>query len=168
MIFETLSVKHLAMLLQFESENKAWFESMLPPREDYFYRDLGIKMHIYDAIINMQLGTHYSGVLIVNEQIVARANLKDITGQTNTAAVGYRVAKNSIGKGYASFCLNELISIAAQHYAVNKLEALVLDNNPASKAVLLKCGFKALSHKDNYMTINGHTLGVTHFLRAPI
>lgn len=70
MIFETLSVKHLAMLLQFESENKAWFESMLPPREDYFYRDLGIKMHIYDAIINMQLGTHYSGVLIVNEQIV--------------------------------------------------------------------------------------------------
>lgn len=164
-VFETLSAKHLAMLLQFELENRAWFESMISPRENYFYTYSGAKKHIFDAIINMQLGTHYSGVLIVNDRIVARANLKDICVKNHHASVGYRVAENSTGKGYASYCLTELIRIAADCYAINKLNALVLDNNPASKAVLQKLDFNAKCHKANFIYLNGIALGCTRFKR---
>lgn len=163
MVFETLSAKHLAMLLQFELENRAWFESMISPRENYFHTYSGDKMHIFDSIINMKLGTHYSGVLMLNDRIVARANLKDICVKNNNASVGYRVAENSTGKGYASYCLTELIRIAAKSYAINELNALVLDNNPASKAVLHKLDFNAESHQANFIYLNGIELGCTTF-----
>lgn len=166
MIFETLSVEHSDKLLQFELENKAWFESKISPRECYFYTSEGIKMHIFDSIINMSAGTHYSGVLLIDDKIVARGNLKDMSLEHSYAAVGYRVAKASIGKGYASYCLNQLIEVASQRYCLNELKALVLDNNPASKAVLQKLGFKAQSHQDNFITHCGTSLGCTSFSRS--
>ncbi len=163
MIFETLSDKHVDLLFQFELENKEWFESLIPPREDYFYTRSGIKMHILDSVINMNLATHYSGVLIQNDRIVARGNLKDICAKKENASVGYRVAEHSIGKGYASYCLDKLIRIAVRSYSVNALEALVLDNNPASKAVLQKLGFNAISHQSNFIELNGVNQGCTTF-----
>ncbi|MGB2739343.1 MAG: GNAT family protein [Cognaticolwellia sp.] len=163
MIFETLSTKHLDMLFNFELENRAWFESVISPRDDYFYSYSGVKMHIFDSIINMKLGTHFSGVLILNNQIVARANLKDICLKRRYGSVGYRVAENNTGKGYASYCLRKLIKIAVDSYSINELEALVLDNNPASKAVLQKLGFEVESHKANFIYHQGRQLGCTTF-----
>jgi len=168
MIFETLSVKHLAMLCQFEMENRAWFESIISPREDYFYTPSGVKMHIFDSILNMKIGSHYSGVLIINDRIVARGNLKDICTESNTASIGYRVAADSTGKGYATYCLTKLISIAANTYSTHELEALVLDNNPASKAVLQKLGFTIKSHEDDYIELCGVKLGCTTYSNASL
>lgn len=166
MIFETLSIKHLAMLVKFELVNRDWFESVISPRDDYFYRYSGVKMHIFDSIINMKLGTHYSGVLIINNQIVARANLKDICVKRRYGAVGYRVAEKNIGKGYASYCLRKLIKIAVDSYSINELEALVLDNNPASKAVLKKLDFDVESYKANFTEHQGIQLGCTTFKKT--
>lgn len=163
MIFETLSIKHLDRLLQFELENKIWFESKITPRERNFHTSVGIKMHIYDSMIYMQSGTHYSGVLIIDDKIVARANLKDISLEHACGTVGYRVAKEYTGKGYASYCLEQLIQLASQRYYINELKALVLDNNPASKSVLHKLGFTAQSHKSDYITHCRTSLGCTSF-----
>jgi ribosomal-protein-alanine N-acetyltransferase len=163
-IFEKLSDKHVDLLFQFELENREWFESVITPREDYFYTNSGVKMHIFDCVINMKLGTHYSGVLVRNNKIVARGNLKDISVEDNNASVGYRVAEDSTGKGYASYCLAELIKIARNFYSLNALEALVLDNNPASKTVLQKFGFNAEFHQANFMVLNGGELGCTTFI----
>jgi len=162
-IFETLSEKHLDLLFQFELANREWFESMISPREDDFYTMAGIKMHIFDSVINMQLGTHYSGVLMQNDQIVARGNLKDISVKMYKASVGYRVAEHYTGNGCASYCLTELQRIAGDVYLLKELEALVLDNNPASKAVLQKRGFNAENHKANFMELNNVKLGCTTF-----
>lgn len=166
MIFETLSTKHLDRLFKFELENRAWFESVISPRDEYFYSYLGVKMHIFDSIINMKLGTHYSGVLILDDQIVARANLKDICIKKRYGSVGYRVAESNAGKGYASYCLKKLTQIAADAYSIKELEAFVLDNNPASKAVLQKLGFKVESHKANFIYHQGIQLGCTSFKRT--
>lgn len=163
MIFETLSDKHLNRLFQFELENREWFESMVSPRDDFFYSYSGVKRHILDSMNNMQLGTHYSGVLILNDQIVARGNLKDICVENNNGSVGYRVGKSSTGKGYATYCLAELVKIAANLYSINELEAQVLDNNPASKVVLQKLGFNVESHQENFISLNSVTLGCTTF-----
>jgi len=167
-IFETLSIKHLDRLLQFELENKTWFESKIPPRECYFYSSAGLKIHIFDSMINMRSGTHYSGVLLFDDKIVARANLKDMSLEHSCATVGYRVAKECTGKGYASYCLSQLIQIANECYCVNELKALVLDNNPASKAVLKKLGFNAHSHEDDFIAHRGTKLGCTSFSRTSI
>jgi len=165
-IFETLSDKHLHLLFQFELDNRQWFESLISPREDYFYTTAGIKMHIFDSVINMQLGTHYSGVLIQNDRIVARGNLKDISVKKQNASVGYRVAEQNTGNGYASYCLTELLRIANDVYSLKELEALVLDNNPASKEVLQKRGFNAEYYQVNFMELNKIKLGCTTFKKV--
>jgi ribosomal-protein-alanine N-acetyltransferase len=165
LIFETLAEKHVDLLFQFELENKKWFESLISPRAHYFYTYSGVKMHIFDSIIDMKLGTHYSGVLISNDRIVARGNLKDISVEHNNTTVGYRVAEKSIGKGYATYCLAELIKIAGSVYSINEIQAQVLDNNLASKAVLNKLGFKAKFYEENFIELGGVKLGCTTFSR---
>ncbi len=167
MKFETLSSQHLNLLFQFELENRAWFESLIASRGDDFYTLSNIKKHIFECIANAKLGISYSGVLIENGAIVARGNLKDICTAENKGSVGYRVAKNSTGKGYASFCLTELMNIASNTYSLSELNALVLDNNPASAAVLKKQGFKIQSYQANFLALNGGKFGCTTYSYTP-
>ena len=159
--FEVLSNQHIEPLFQFELENRSWFESLITSRGDNFYTLAAVKEHILDCTANAKLGIGYSGVLIKNGVIVARGNLKNIDCENRICSVGYRVAKNSAGKGYASYCLAELIKIASNNYSLCKLEAQVLDNNPASVAVLKKLGFKVKSYQSNFMTLNGKNYGCT-------
>lgn len=163
MKFEALSIQHVELLFQFELENRTWFESLIASRGDNFYTLDAVKEHILDCTANTKLGIGYSGVLIESGVIVARANLTSIDCENGVCSVGYRVAKNSVGKGYASYCLAELIKIASNNYSLYKLEAQVLDNNPASVAVLTKLGFKVKSYQPNFMALNGRNYGCTTF-----
>lgn len=159
MEFETLAKHHAKKLLDFELENKAWFESLIDARENAFYTDKGVMIHIESLIKKMVLGTGYSGVLMHNNTIVARANLKDIT--SSTATVGYRVAENSTSKGFASYCLVQLLEIAQSNLGVQRIKAQVLENNPASMHVLQKHNFKATCKTLNYITFNKKKLSCT-------
>jgi len=163
MVFETLANKHLDLLFQFELENREWFESLISSRGDDFYSCIGVKEHISDSIVKNVLGNQYSGVLIVDGVIVARGNLKDICSDNNRCSIGYRVAKKEAGKGYASYCLTELKRISKNLYSINELEAQVLDNNPASIAVLKKQGFKMSFHEGNFIEFKGKQLGCSTF-----
>lgn len=159
MKFETVSKHHAKKLLDFELENQTWFESLIEARDNSFYTDKGVTLHIESLIKQMDLGTGFSGVLMHNNVIVARANLKDITG--NTATVGYRVAQNSVSKGFASYCLVHLLKIAQSKFGVKHIKAQVLENNPASMRVLQKHGFKIICKKSDDITFNNKKLNCT-------
>lgn len=163
MVIETLSDKHLDLLFQFELENRQWFESLIASRGDDFYTYSGVRKHISDSVLNVVSGTEYSAVLFVDEAIVAIGNLKDICVDNNRCSIGYRVAEKCIGKGYASYCIAQLIRIANSSYSINELVAQVLDNNPASIAVLKKQGFDILFHDPNFTELNGVQLGCTTY-----
>ena len=156
MKFEILTRHHLKPLLDFELESKAWFESLIEPRANDFYSEQGVGEHIAEQINNMNLGTAYCGVLIQDNVIVARGNLKGIVD--NKASVGYRVSKLFTSQGFASACLTELIKIAQHKFAIKMLYAQVLDNNPASQHVLEKQGFKVIGNKPNFITLNNQQL----------
>lgn len=161
MKFETVSEHHAKKLLDFELENKAWFESLIEARDNSFYTEKGVAMHIESLSKKMKLGTGYSGVLMDNNTIVARANLKDIS--RNTATVGYRVAKNSISKGFASCFLVQLLEIAQSKFGIQHIKAQVLENNPASMHVLQKHNFKIICKREKYFTLNNKKLSCTEF-----
>jgi ribosomal-protein-alanine N-acetyltransferase len=95
-------------------------------------------------------------LLIKDNEIVARANLRDIC--TNKAFVGYRVSKNFISQGYASFCFASFIEIAKTEFGIKTLEAKVLENNPASKYILLKHVFEIIGSLPNFLTLNSQQL----------
>jgi ribosomal-protein-alanine N-acetyltransferase len=139
MQFELLSKHHLKQLLNFELENRAWFESLIEPRDNAFYSEQGVCEHIEAELSKVSSGSSFCGLLIKDHEIVARANLRDI--YANKALVGYRVSNNFISQGYANFSLAWLIKIARKEFGVKVLETKVLENNPASKHILLKHGF---------------------------
>jgi len=161
MQLELLSKDHLEKLLAFELENRSWFESLIEPRGHDFYSAKGVGKHIDAELNKVNSGTAFCGLLIKNNEIVARANLRDIS--TNKAVVGYRVSKRFLSQGYASFCLASLIDIAKRKFCIRSLEAKVLENNPASKHVLLKQGFEPIGNVPNFIVLNNKQLACTEF-----
>lgn len=161
MQFELLSKHHLNQLLNFELENRAWFESFIEPRDNAFYSEQGVCEHIDAEIDKVNSGAAFCGLLIKDNDIVARANLRDICA--NKAFVGYRVSKRFTSQGYASFCLASLIKIAKIEFDVQYLEAKVLENNPVSKHVLLKQGFEIIGSVPNFIILNNKALACAEF-----
>ncbi len=158
---ELLSKHHLKPLLNFELENRSWLESLIEPRDDTFYSEKGVCEHIDAELDKVSSGSAFCGLLIKNNEIVARANLRGICA--NKAVVGYRVSKDFTSRGYASFCLTSLVKIAKKEFDIKSLEAKVLENNPVSKHILLKHGFEIIGSLPDFLTLNDKQLTCIEF-----
>lgn len=161
MRFLELSSEHADELLKFELENKAWFESFIEPRDPSFYSPIGVAKHIQELEKRSRKGTAFSAVVLQDNAIIARANLKDLN--TLSAYIGYRVSETHTSMGVATLGLHNLIKIAKSEFNLYELNALVLENNPASKRVLLKQGFKKEKHIQNFTVINNQMLSCNLF-----
>lgn len=166
MIFEALSARHFDQLFHFELENRDWFETLISSRGDDFYTNSGVKTHIDESIVNAKAGVSYSIVLIEDNRIVARANLKNICTVKHRCEVGYRVAHSSVGKGLATACLNELIDLAQMRFSIKEIDAQVLSNNQASIAVLKKKGFIEVGNAMTFVELNGENIRCISLERA--
>lgn len=154
---------HAAALLHFEQENKVWFEQMIAPRSPSFYTDEGVVQHIETCLADLRRGLMYPLVAWLDNRIVARANLRDISFAEGSAAIGYRVAEAYGGQGIASSCVVKLEEVATGTLGLAMLRADVLDNNPVSKYILEKHGFIEVQHEKNHTEINGSLLGRAAF-----
>lgn len=166
MQFETLTENHLFQLLNFELGNKQWFESVVEPRAADFYSENAVAKHIQTQVKNMNAGLAYSGVLVKNNVIVGRGNLKSICD--GKALVGYRISEKHTSQGFASYCLSGLIDVAKEKFDITVLEAEILDNNPASRKVLEKKDFAEVDYIPKFLTVNGIEYGCAKFQRKLI
>ena len=140
MHFERVNLNYVIPLLEFEEDNKHYFEQYIAPREDAFYSLEGLASHITELDHHAQRGRAHSLLLFDGHQIIARANLKNIIKQK--AEIGYRVAMHATGRGVASLCVSHLC-FEAKSMKIKRLIAEVMDNNSASERVLLNSGFSA-------------------------
>lgn len=168
MVFEELSAQHTQSLYQFEHDNRAWFETLISSRGEDFYAEGGVAQHIAKAMAEAGTGRSFAGLLLDSSHVVARGNLKDFSADGRSCFVGYRVASAYAGQGWATVCLAELLKIAETRFGVIECRARVLDNNPASAAVLQKNGFKPIAREDNYLEFNGQMLASTIFSRSSL
>jgi ribosomal-protein-alanine N-acetyltransferase len=138
----TLRRDDAAPLLAFEQANRAWFERHIDPRPDDFYSVDGIHVHIRQFLDEHEQGSLHPCVIVDEHgQLIGRANLKDIDGQTQTAEVGYRIGEQQAGKGLATAALRHLIALAQDEWRLQRLCAYAIDGNAASIRVLERCGF---------------------------
>ena len=160
MKFEVVAAEHLTALYEFETENRVWFESVIAPRVDSFYSVSGVHEHIEQLVQGMAEQTLFATLLIHNNQVVARGNLKEI--KEGEAYVGYRVGQAFLSQGLASLCLNHLIE-KAKELGIHTLKAQVLNNNPASAKVLQKQGFECVKLIEQYYQLNGELLDCAEY-----
>jgi len=129
-------------LLEFELENRLWFEQFITPRDDQFFTVAAVQDHIR-AYILAKLQNRFHGCVVVDDanKIIARANLREINLKRSTAEIGYRVAEAHAGKGVASFATRHLMALAYDEWKLKQLRGFVSINNVASARVLEKNGF---------------------------
>lgn len=161
MTLKRLSINDSKALLAFECENKDWFERFIPPRPPEYFTLKGIEDAISELEKEQQSGECFMGVVYQGEEIIARANLNAIDGQT--ADIGYRVAEKHTGKGVATKAIAELQSIAKHRYNVSELTAHTTQSNEASQKVLLNQGFKEIKTVQAAVKINGNLLDVIFY-----
>ncbi|MBU2707035.1 GNAT family N-acetyltransferase [Zooshikella marina] len=145
-------------LLMFELKNKAWFESYIEAREPTFYSPRGIQQHIADFLTQYHKGQRLP-LLILNDDndIIGRINLHKICRQTDSAYLGYRVGKNNINRGVASYAVKQILTLAPQN-GVKYIIALASTANKPSQIVLIKNGFYKKRLIFNKAFVNGQQI----------
>lgn len=131
-------------VLQFELAHKSFFEQSIEARPDEFYQPEAVKQHIAEFLLLKQQALALPTLIFnTDNELIGRANVKDIDQLTKSAYVGYRIAEHWCGKGVASFALYELIQLAKQ-MGLMVLLACVSTENRASMQVLKKAGFQQM------------------------
>jgi ribosomal-protein-alanine N-acetyltransferase len=138
----TLQQDDALLLLQFEQDNRHWFERHIAPRGEAFYSRDGVHEHIQAFLDAHANGTLHPCVILGEDgAIIGRANLKDIDRRAGTAEVGYRIAESQAGKGLATGAVRYLVDLAHSSWQLRQLFAYVGNENKASVRVLEKCMF---------------------------
>jgi [ribosomal protein S5]-alanine N-acetyltransferase len=129
---------HGPALLAFELENRAYFAASISDRGDDYFAHFDAR---HRALLAEQAaGVHLYHVLVEEDgTVVGRINLFDVTD--TTAAVGFRIAEKSAGRGLAQHAVLQICDIAVADHGLTKLLASAAVDNAASRAVLARTGF---------------------------
>ncbi|WP_420917146.1 GNAT family N-acetyltransferase [Dictyobacter halimunensis] len=133
---------HAPALLAFEQENRAYFAASIPDRGDEFFAEFDTR---YAQMLEWQAaGTDYFHLLVTEGgEVVGRVNLFKVAD--GSAELGYRIAQKAAGQGLATVAVRKVRELAATEYGLTRLRARVKLDNPASRKVLERNGFVAVS-----------------------
>ena len=88
-------------------------------------------------------------------------------GETpSTVTVGYTLARQHWGKGYATEAVSAVISYAVSVFGATTLQAAALDVNAASTRLLAGLGFTEVGHHDRVQQVEGAWVDETVFQRS--
>ncbi|MFX3625642.1 MAG: GNAT family N-acetyltransferase [Ectobacillus sp.] len=150
-------------LLQFELDNRAFFESMIPSRGDNYY-SFPVFLGILQGLIKKyEKGTAFM-YIIRNEagEIIGRINLVNIKKDTKTAELGYRIGEAFGSKGFATEAVRLVLQEAKKH-GLHYVQASTIDMNEASQAVLVKNHFQLVSRECGRIQLDDKTYDVLTF-----
>lgn len=154
---QLLSKYNAEEILEFEKQNRAFFETIIPPRGEDYYNIENLKQILEEIEEEQNKGLCYM-YLIRNEkeQLVGRVNLFSVVrGIFQKAEVGYRIGKEHNGRGYATEAVKLVCKEAFEKYKLHRLEAGTSSKNIGSQIVLVKNGFEFIGKKRKVIKING-------------
>jgi len=124
------------------SRNRDFFRTGEPIRPDAYYTPAAQLRVIEQATESRRAGTALTFVIEDDGQLIGRINLNSlIRGAFQSASVGYLMDQHMTDRGIATAALRQVIDIAFSELNLHRLQAETLTDNPASQAVLRRCGF---------------------------
>lgn len=91
----------------------------------------------------------YVLAILLNDKIIGNVIAEKLYLNNGTADVGFWIGKEYWGKGYTSRALKLFLEEVGNKFEVYKFHASHLVNNPASRKVLEKNGFKRTGRRNN-------------------
>lgn len=161
---EALHINDAESLFEFELENRAFFEEMVPSRGDDYYDYEVFKTRLQALLDEQAQGGSYFYLIKNNTgSILGRMNVIDIDETRKTGHVGYRVGQRFIGKGIASKALKLLLD-AASEMGLKTIQAKTTTNNKASQIVLEKNGFTLIATRNEEFEFAGQRVQFLHYV----
>ena len=81
------------------------------------------------------------------------------------ARIGYTIDREQWGQGYATAAVEAIVRWLFTETVIQRVEADCSIDNPASKRVLEKCGFRQVGIKHGYLVIHGKRVDHHYFER---
>ena len=160
---EELQRSDAVNLLEFELENRVFFEETVPTRGDEYYTP-GIFNKRLEALLDEQLQGISRFYLIKNmeQRIVGRINVVDYDKNLKSCQLGYRIGKEHTGKGMASKALALLLASLVDTN-IEIIQAKTTTNNIASQKVLEKNGFEKVDTTGEPIEINEQKVNFIYY-----
>ncbi len=153
-----------AAVLEFELQNRAFFEHWIASRGDAFYSLTAVTDSLKSAAALAQAGREYHYLAWFGEQLVGRLTLRGIeTEHYNKASLGYRFSQAHGGRGFASSAVKQLCHIAFTDLQLRRIEAQVIIDNLPSRAIMQKCGFRQFGHAHSAVIRHQQWHDLLHF-----
>ncbi len=154
-------------LLEFETRNRAYFESTINARPSDYYSEHGVARAISLAAEEASAGTGFQ--YLVREAsgaLVGRVNLGRIRGaHFHSAELGYRIGREAAGRGYATEAVRLVLGKAHGEHGLIRIEATARPENAASVKVLGRNGFVQYGRSSRSFELDGVWYDLLHFER---
>ncbi|MFM0646475.1 GNAT family N-acetyltransferase [Paraburkholderia bryophila] len=161
-----LTLNDAEPLLQFELQNRAYFEHWINARDADYYSIDAVKAAIETAQREKREDKAYQFLVKQDEEIVGRINLTGVERRYyNKAMLGYRIGEQFAGRGYASQAVELALQTARADLKLWRVEATVRHENRASSRVLERNGFVAYGRATRSIRMHGVWYDLVHFER---
>jgi [ribosomal protein S5]-alanine N-acetyltransferase len=151
-----LAVTDARTLAQLYSDNRDFLAPLEPLRPDVFYTFEGQRRHIAQLTDRRSSGSAYPFVIVADGRVVGAINLSNVVrGAFQSCNVGYWVAEEHNGLGYATAALGNVCDRAFGELGLHRVEAGTLLHNIASQRVIEKNGFVRIGVAPRYLQIAG-------------
>jgi ribosomal-protein-alanine N-acetyltransferase len=137
-MIERLRLDHIAAVLEFEKENRAYFAAAVSDRGDGYFAEFQQRFH--GLLAEQEAGVcHFHVVVGDHGEVLGRVNLVDVAD--GEAELGFRLAEKATGRGLATTSVRQVCTTAARDYGLRRLRASAAVANAGSRAVLTRVGF---------------------------
>lgn len=164
------TVDYAAELLQFELENRAFFEARINARPSSFYSLEGITKALELAEQDALADIGYQYLIVADspenksQNIVGRINLSRVRrAHFHSAELGYRIAQAACGQGFASKAIGLVMAKAFTELQLVRLEATASEINHASIRALQRNGFSQFGRARRSFELQGCWYDLLHF-----
>lgn len=80
-------------------------------------------------------------------ELIGDVGINEVDGNSGEVEIGYVIAREQMGNGYASEAVKAMTGFAAEHFGVKRLYGRVLHGNIASEKVLEKNGYEYITEE---------------------
>ncbi|WP_454440142.1 GNAT family N-acetyltransferase [Vibrio bathopelagicus] len=157
----------VSALLEFEVENRGWFEQFVPARDDSFYSYAGVAEQVTSFLTEYDNGEMIPMLIKdTNGTICGRINVREIDLYGESGELGYRVGHSFGSKGIASNAVRKLLIYLAEYSSLKYVDAYALVGNVGSNKILSKAGFDLVEHVENYALFKGQNQAANYYRKA--
>jgi ribosomal-protein-alanine N-acetyltransferase len=127
-----------------------------PDRPDSWFTAAWQRDRLTSLLERYKDGRTVPWVLAEGDRIVGAITLNDLVpGPFRSAALGYWLAIDAVGRGLATRAVETVAEIADTELRLHRIEASTLTHNEASQRVLLRTGFAQIGFAPTYLHIAG-------------